>query len=105
VKLFYAGWHDAVGIEVARKYLTCVRLLRDYKDASQDPMYSAVRSPVSSLTLLFLTEIRYAILENSSFMSSRIGTLPASHRQHLSNTDCLEGWREIINCSVRCCEA
>jgi len=44
VKLFGAGWHDAVGIQVVRKYLERVRLLRDYKSIDQDPVYSAVRA-------------------------------------------------------------
>jgi len=37
-----AGWRDAVGMEVIRKYLECVRLLRDYENADQDPVYSEV---------------------------------------------------------------
>jgi len=42
VKVLHAGWHDAVGVDVIQKYLECVRLLRDYRNADQDPVYSEV---------------------------------------------------------------
>jgi len=61
MKLFCAGWHDTVGIEVVRKYLECVRLLRDYENSNQDPVYFAV-SAVCEVFLLFLLKIVFICL-------------------------------------------
>ena len=41
--LLHAGWHEAIDVEVIRKYLDCVRLLRDYQSSDQDPVYSEVQ--------------------------------------------------------------
>ena len=54
LRLFGAGWHDAVGVEVAQKYLECVQLLRDYRNANQDPVYSVVWAIHVSSFALFL---------------------------------------------------
>jgi len=53
MKLSYAGWHDAVGIEVVRRYLESVQLVRDYNNVNQDPVYSVV-SIVCQLLFFFV---------------------------------------------------
>ena len=57
MKLSYAGWHDAVGIEVVRRYLESVQLVRDYNNVNQDPVYSVVS--IVCQVLFFLFAIRY----------------------------------------------